>query len=87
MLIKLAILAALFVPSIMAALSQEEMANTLIGEKEEDLVQTFKKFEEEQDKCELSHALADVTKVPEHIPKVATCLRTVLIPSRKKCQM
>ena len=46
MLINHAILAALFMPSIMAALSQEEMANALIkAENEEDLVQTFKKFE------------------------------------------
>ena len=50
MLIKLAILAALFMPSIMAALSREEMADALIkAENEEDLVQTFKKFESEQD--------------------------------------
>ena len=77
MLINLAILAALFMPSIMAArLSQEDMAKTLISGKE-DLVQTFKKFESEQDKYELSHALANVARVPEHIPKVATCLRTV----------
>ena len=46
MLIKHVFLAALFMPSIMAALSQEEMTDTLIKvEKEEDLVQTFKKFE------------------------------------------
>ena len=83
MLIKLVILAALFVPSIMATLSREEMTDALIGEKE-DLVQTFKKFEKEQDKDELSHALADVAKVPEHIPKVATCLRTVVDPFPKE---
>ena len=59
-----------------ARLSQEEMTNALIGAKE-DLVQTFKKFEEEQDHFELSYALADLAKVPEHIPKVAICLRTV----------
>ena len=29
---------------------------------------------------ELSSALADVAKVQEHIPKVATCLRTVVDP-------
>ena len=45
MLIKLVILAALFVPSIMAALSREEMADALIKvENDEDLVETFKKF-------------------------------------------
>ena len=65
----------------MAALSREEMADALIkAENEEDLVQTFKKFEEEQGHSKLSLALADVAKVPEHIPKVATCLRTVVDP-------
>ena len=48
MLIKLAILGALFMPSIMAALSQEEMADTLIAENEKDMVQTFKKFKEDK---------------------------------------
>ena len=43
-------------------------------------MQTFKKFEKEQDQYELSCALADVAKVQEHIPKVATCLRTVVDP-------
>ena len=85
MLIKHVILAALFVPSIMAALSRKEMADALIkAENEEDLVQTFKKFEKEQDEVELSFALADVAKVPEHIPKVATCLRTVVDPFPKE---
>ena len=28
----------------------------------------------------MSRALADVAKVPEHIPKVVTCLRTVVDP-------
>ena len=57
------------------------MADALIKvENEEDLVQTFKKFEKEQDKYALSRALADVAKVPEHIPKVATCLRTAVDP-------
>ena len=82
MLIKHVILAVLVMPSIMAALfSQEEMADTLIKvENEEDLVQTFKKFEKEQDKDKLSWALTDVAKVPEHMPKVATCLRTFVDP-------
>ena len=80
MLIKLAILAVLSVSSIMAALSREEMAKTLIGSKEEDLVQTFKKFESEQDEAELSRALADVAKAQEHMPKVVTCLRTAVDP-------
>ena len=77
MLIKLAILAALFMPSIMAALLHEEIAKTLIAENEEELVQTFKKFEKEHDKDKLSWALVDVAKAQEHMPKIATCLRTV----------
>jgi len=40
-------------------------------------VQTFKKFEKDQMENKLCIALADVAKVPEHIPKVVTCLRTV----------
>ena len=47
-------------------------------------MKTFKKFEKEQDKDELSCALVDVAKVPEHIPKVATCLRTVVDPFPKE---
>ena len=43
-------------------------------------MQTFKKFESEQDEHELSHALADVAKVQEHMPKVVTCLRTAVDP-------
>ena len=43
-------------------------------------MQTFKKFEKEQDEDELSRALADVAKVQEHIPKVVTCLRTAVDP-------
>ena len=34
----------------------------------------------EQDKYELSLALVNVSKVPEHTPKIATCLRTVVDP-------
>ena len=41
---------------------------------------TFKKFEKEQDKYKLSLALVDVAKVQEHIPKIVTCLRTVVDP-------
>ena len=43
-------------------------------------MQTFKKFEKEQDENELSRALANVAKVQEHIPKVVTCLRTAVDP-------
>jgi len=64
-----------------ARLSHEDMADALIKvENEEELVQTFKKFESEQDKTILSWALVDMAKVPEHIPKVVTCLRTVVDP-------
>jgi len=81
MLINLAILAALAVPSIMAALSRKEMADSLIKvEKEGDLERTFEKFEEEQDEYVLSLALADVAKIPKHIPKVVTCLRFAVAP-------
>ena len=46
MLIKLVILAALFMPSIMAALSRGRNDKYFDrAENEEDLVQTFKKFE------------------------------------------
>jgi len=83
MLFKHTILAALFVSSIMATLTQEEMATTLIAENEENLVQTFKKFKE-QNEYELSSALADVSKVQEHIPKVVICLRTVVDPFPKE---
>ena len=75
--IKHVILAALFMPSIMAALSSEDITKALTAEDVQDLVQTFKKFEKEQDHETLSFALADVTKIQEHIPKVVTCLRTV----------
>ena len=61
----------------MAALSRKDMADALIKAEDEDLAQTFKKFEKEQNEYELSLALADVAKVPEHMPKVVTCLRTV----------
>ena len=85
MLINLAILAALVVPSIMAArLSREEMADALIKVEKEDLEKTFKKFKEEQDLDTLSYALADVASIQEHMPKVATCLRTVVDPFPKE---
>jgi len=61
------------------------MAESLIGAKnEKDFVQTFKKFEKEQDKRELSRALTDVAKAPEHMPKVVTCLRTIVDPFPKE---
>ena len=64
----------------MAALSRKDMTDALIRVKDETLVQTFKKFEKEQNETELSRALGDVAKVPEHIPKVVTCLRTAVDP-------
>jgi len=61
------------------------MTKTLIkAENEEDLVQTFEKFEKEQDHFKLSCALADVASVPKHIPKVVTCLRTLVDPFPKE---
>ena len=80
MLIKVAILVTLFMPSIMATLSKKDMTDTLIKAEDEDLVKTFKKFKEEQNSYNLSCALGDVAQVPEHIPKVVTCLRTVVDP-------
>jgi len=80
MLIKLVSLVALFMPSIMAALPEEEITKALAAENGQDLVHTFKKFEKEQDHETLSQALADVARVEEHMPKVATCLRAVVAP-------
>ena len=78
MLIKHVFLAALFMPSVMAArLSRKDMTDALIKAEDEDLAQTFKTFEKEQNVYELSLALVNVSKVPEHMPKVVTCLRTV----------
>ena len=75
-MLKFAILAILSVPSILAALSREEMASALIAAEDTGtLEETFKKYEKEQDAYELSEALADVAKVQAHMPKVATCLR------------
>ena len=86
MLIKLVILAALSMSSIMAALSQEEMADTLIAENEEDLVETFKKFEKEQDNYELSYALANVAKSKSTYLRLSLVLEQS-IPSQLKCHM
>ena len=88
MLVNLAILAALFMPLIMATLSPEEMAETLIkAENGKILCTPFRSLKRNKIKTSYPCALVDVAKVPEHIPKVVTCLRTVLIPSRKRCQM
>ena len=85
MLIEFVFLAALFVSSIMTALSRKQMTNTLIkAENEEDLVKTFRKFENEQYHYKLSGALGDVAQVPEHMPKVATCLRAAVDPFPKE---
>jgi len=81
MLIKLIFLTALLIPSIMATLSEEEMTGILIKTNGVGaFVQIFKKFEERQSKIELSHALANVAKVPAHIFNIVTCLRTVVDP-------
>ena len=75
-MLKFAILAVLFVPSILAALTREEMASALIAAEDTGtLEKTFKKFEKEQDAYDLSEALADVAKVQAHMPKLSTCLR------------
>ena len=66
----------------MATLLPEEMTKALIGT--EDLAQTFKKLEEDQDEDDLSQALAEVARVQEHMPKVVTCLRAVVDPFPKK---
>ena len=71
-------------PSIMAALSRKETTDALINENEEDLAQTFRKFEKEQDKIELSFALANVAKVQEYMPKVVTCFRAAVDPFPKE---
>ena len=69
------ILTILFLPSILAALSRKKMAAALIAaENTETLVETFKKYEKEQNKNILSEALADVAEVQACIPKVAACL-------------
>ena len=52
----------------MAPLSQKEMTDALISAKKEDLVQTFKKFEKEQNHYILSFALANVAKAPKAHP-------------------
>ena len=70
-MLKFAILTVLFVPSILAALSREEMASALIAAEDTgNLEKTFKTFEKEQHEYSLSWALADVAK-QAHIPKVA----------------
>ena len=72
---KLTILTVLFVPSILAALSSENMASTLIAAADTGTLEdTFKKYEKEQDVNELSWALVDVAKQGHHTI-VATCLR------------
>ena len=83
-MLRLAILAVIFLPSILAALSREVMASTLIAAGNTGtLEKTFKKYEKEQDEYELSCALADVAKIQGHLPKVATCLRMVRDPFPK----
>ena len=48
------------------------------------LCRPLRSSKSEQDHFELSRALANVAKVQEHIPKVATCLRTVVDPFPKE---
>ena len=71
-MLKFAILTVLFVPSIRAALTREEMASALIAAEDTGtLEKTFKKYEKEQDEYDCPSALADVAKVQAHMPKVA----------------
>ena len=86
-MLKFAILAVLTIPSIFATLSRK-MASALIAANDtERLKKTFKTFEGEQYERELVMALADITKVQAHIPKVATCLRVAHdpFPEDKMC--
>jgi hypothetical protein len=88
MIIELFILAILSIPSITAALSRGDMAGDLItAESEGNLEKTFKKLEKEQDKDNLSDALADVAKDQDHIPMIARCLRVAKIPSQMQSHM
>ena len=64
---KFAILAILSVPSILAAVSRQEMTSALIATEDNGtLEKTFKTFEREQNEHELSRALADVEKQGHH---------------------
>ena len=83
-MLKFAILAVLFVPPILAALSRANMANALITAGNTGTIeQTFKTFEREQDHSNLSWALRDVAKVQARIPKALACLRTADDPFPK----
>src|SRR5271163_4336211 len=84
MLVKYFLLALFCVSSVMAAeLTRKEKAKTLVAAKDEDLEKTFKKFEE-QDKYELSRALADMANSKDHMPKVAKCLEIAEDPYKKE---
>ena len=83
-MLKFATFTVLFLPSILATLSSEEMASALIAaEDSRTLKETFKKYEKEQDDEELTGALADVAKVQARIPKVVACLRMAHDPFLK----
>ena len=74
-MLKFGILALLFVTSIRATLSRQDMTSALISAEDTGaLEETFKKCEKEQNEFNLSIALADVATVPAHVPKVAACL-------------
>jgi hypothetical protein len=85
-MLKLAILTILAVPSIMAS-TWEQMANTLIAEKDtEKLGQTFQALHKEHGNAASCLALVEVAK-QGHPEMVATCLRTEQDPSPndKRC--
>ena len=76
-MLKFVILTILFLPSILAALTQEEMASALIAANDtESLKKTFKTFEKDQYAFDLSEALVDVAK-QGHQAITAACLRVV----------
>ena len=78
----------LFLPSILAALTKEEMRSALIAtENTGTLEDTFKKYEDERDVYELARVLTDVAEVRAHVPKVAVCLRMAHdpFPEDKMC--
>ena len=83
-MLKSVIIAVLFVPSILTALSREEMASALVVARDtESLEETFKTFEREQDHDVLFLALNDVAEVQARMSKVVTCLRVAHDPLPK----
>ena len=83
-MLKFTILTVLFMPSILAAVSRKKMVAAFItAEKEETLEKLFKKYEKRPNHGNLPAALADLAKIPAHVPKVAACLRMAHDPFPK----